>query len=74
MRTSLAENSNITLREWVDFFSVLNNTKKEGNSILKKVDAPSRIVNTLEKEFSKIQQPAIFRRLGKHTQLALHFS
>lgn len=74
MTTSLAENSSSTLREWVDFFSVLNDNKKEGVSILKKADSPLRIMNTLEKEFSKIQQPAIFRRLGKHTQLALHFS
>lgn len=74
MKASLTQNSNTTLRDWANFFSTLNQNNKQGGSILKKSDSPARIVNSLEKEFSKIQQPAIFRRLGKHTQLVIQFS
>jgi hypothetical protein len=63
-----------TLQEWASFLSVLNGNKNTGTPLLKKAKSPERIVMHLEKQFSKVQQQPIFRRLGKHTQLVLHFS
>ncbi len=74
MKASLIQKNNTTLSEWANFFSTLNQNNKNGATVLKKAESPMRIVSSLEKEFSKIQQPAIFRRLGKHTQLVLQFS
>lgn len=63
-----------TLQEWSSFLSVLNGIKKDEGPLLKKSGSAQQIILHLEKQLPKPQQPAIFRRLGKHTQLALHFS
>jgi hypothetical protein len=63
-----------TLQEWASFLTVLNGSKNEANPLLKKSDSAQRIVMHLEKQFSKVEQQPIFRRLGRHTQLVLHFS
>jgi hypothetical protein len=63
-----------TLQEWSSFLSVLNGNRTEQEPLLKKADSARHIVMHLEKQLPKPQAPAIFRRLGKHTQLALHFS
>jgi hypothetical protein len=69
-----ANPSTSTLQEWASFLNVLNGNKNEKGALLKKAESPDRIVMHLEKQFSKIQQEPVFRRLGKHKQLALHFS
>ena len=67
-------NGTSTLQEWANFLSVLNGNKNQGAPLLKKTESAQRIVMHLEKQFSKVEQQPVFRRLGKHTQLVLHFS
>lgn len=74
MKTQVSSASPSTLQEWASFLNVLNNNKGQGEPLLKKAESAHRIVMHLEKQFSKVEQPAIFRRLGKHTQLVLQFS
>ncbi len=75
MKNHLAAGNNTsTLQEWAHFLNVLNNSKNSDAPILKSAESPLRIVMHLEKQFSKIQQEPIFRRLGKHRQLTLNFS
>ncbi len=54
--------------------TVLNEKKYSDKPLLHKAQAPSRIMVDLEKQFSRIERPAIFRRLGKHRQLSLQFA
>lgn len=64
-----------TLQEWASFLSVLNNNKNSEKPFFQQTNSATRIVTHLEKHFSKVQESQpIFRRLGKHTQLVLHFS
>ena len=63
-----------TLQEWASFLTVLNGSKHSASPLLKKAERPDRIVMHLEKQFSHVEQQPIFRRLGRHTQLVLHFS
>jgi hypothetical protein len=72
MNTSAARSS--TLKEWSNFMTVLNEKKYSDKPLLHKAQAPSRIMVDLEKQFSRIERPAIFRRLGKHRQLSLQFA
>lgn len=74
MNNQITSNTSSTLQEWASFLNVLNGNKNENAPLLKKADSAQRIVMHLEKQFPKAEQPAIFRRLGKHTQLALSFS
>ena len=75
MNNQAASGTTPKLQEWADFFSVLNGNKNPGKPLLKEAQSPARIISNLEKELSKMQQqPTIFRRLGRHRQLALHFS
>jgi hypothetical protein len=62
-----------TMQEWSSFLSVLKGTKTQ-EPLLKKNSSAQRIIMHLEKQLPKPAAPAIFRRLGKHTQLTLHFS
>lgn len=63
-----------TLQEWASFLSVLNAAKNTSSPLLKKAESADRMVMHLEKQFSNNPQQAIFRRLGRHTQLVLRFS
>jgi hypothetical protein len=74
MKNQSAVNNPSTLQEWASFFTVLNANKNSDKPLLKKAESPSRLITHLEKEFSKVQQQPIFRRLGKHRQLSLNFS
>jgi|GEM_PF-2195812 len=74
MTTQALTNNTSTLQEWASFFNALNGNKNQDAPLLKKTTSAQRIVMHLEKQLPKAQQPAIFRRLGKHTQLTLHFS
>jgi len=74
MDKQISSGKTSTLQEWASFLRVLNNSKDQETPLLKKADSAQRIVMHLEKQFSKVEEPAIFRRLGKHTQLVLHFS
>jgi hypothetical protein len=74
MATQVSSGNPSTLQEWASFLTVLNGNKEQGSPLLKKSDSAQRMVMHLEKQFSKVEHPAIFRRLGKHTQLVLHFS
>ena len=74
MTTQTLTNNTSTLQEWASFLNVLNGNKNQDAPLLKKTNSPQRIVMHLERQLPKSQQPAIFRRLGKHTQLTLHFS
>ncbi len=48
--------------------------RRPGEPILKRASEPARLLMQLEKEIPTTPAPAIFRRLGKHTQLVLAFS
>jgi len=74
MKSQAASGNPSTLQEWASFLSVLNSNKNQSVPLLKKTDSAQRIVMHLEKQFSKVEQQPIFRRLGRHTQLVLHFS
>ena len=74
MSTQASSANPSTLQEWASFLNVLNGNKNQTSPLLKKADSAQRIVMHLEKQFSKVEQPPIFRRLGRHTQLVLHFS
>lgn len=74
MQTQATAANPSTLQEWASFLTVLNGDKNQTNPLLKKTDSAQRIVMHLEKQFSKVEQQPIFRRLGRHTQLVLHFS
>ncbi|PBQ32052.1 hypothetical protein CNR22_09815 [Sphingobacteriaceae bacterium] len=74
MNSQIASGKTSTLQEWASFLNVLNGSKNNETPLLKNTDSAKRIVMHLEKQFSKVEEPAIFRRLGKHTQLVLHFS
>jgi hypothetical protein len=63
-----------TLQEWASFLNVLNSAKNTSDPLLKKAESADRMVMHLEKQFSNTPQQAIFRRLGRHTQLVLRFS
>lgn len=63
-----------TLQEWSSFLTVLNGTKTLEEPLLKRAISAQRIVMHLERQLPKPQAPTVFRRLGKHTQLVLHFS
>ena len=74
MNSQVTSGKTSTLQEWASFLNVLNSSKDQQTPLLKNTDSAKRIVMHLEKQFSKVEEPAIFRRLGKHTQLVLHFS
>lgn len=74
MNSHVTSGKTSTLQEWASFLNVLNGSKDQQTPLLKNTDSAKRIVMHLEKQFSKVEEPAIFRRLGKHTQLVLHFS
>lgn len=74
MKSNLSSANPSTLQEWAMFLNVLNSKGNSNTPLLRNVESSNRIVVHLEKQFSKIEQPAIFRRLGKHTQLVLNFS
>lgn len=63
-----------TLQEWASFLNVLNGNRNPDSPLLKRASSAERMVMHLEKQFPKAAPPAIFRRLGKHTQLVLQFS
>jgi hypothetical protein len=74
MISPVKSNNPSTLQEWASFLNILNGNKKEDKPLLRKTDSAQRIVMHLEKQLPKTEPPAIFRRLGKHTQMVLHFS
>lgn len=74
MNSQVTSGKTSTLQEWASFLNVLNAPKNQETPLLKNTGSAKRIVMHLEKQFSKVEEPAIFRRLGKHTQLVLHFS
>ena len=74
MKTQLSSGNTSTLQEWADFLSVLNSGKKSASDLLQKSPSPDKLLMHLDKTFSRMPQPQIFRRLGKHTQLVLQFS
>lgn len=74
MNTQSVSSNPSTLQEWASFLNVLNGSKDQHTPLLKKAEGAQRIVMHLEKQFSKVEQQPIFRRLGRHTQLVLHFS
>jgi len=74
MESQVFAKNNSTLQEWSSFLSVLNGTKNLNEPLLKHSGSAQRIIMHLEKQLPKTEAPAIFRRLGKHTQLVLHFS
>jgi hypothetical protein len=69
-----AKSQQSTFQELTNFLSVLNNGNNSGQPLLKNARSVDMLVMHLEKQLPKAPQPAIFRRLGKHRQLALHFS
>ncbi len=74
MKSQVISGNTSTLQEWSNFLSVLNGNKQQSEPLLKKTSSAQRIIMHLEKQLPKTQPPAIFRRLGRHTQLVLHFS
>jgi len=73
MNSQVFSTQSSTLQEWSSFLSVLNGNKSQ-EPLLKKNGSEQRIIMHLEKQLPKTEPPAIFRRLGRHTQLVLHFS
>ena len=63
-----------TFQQWSDFLNVLNGPKQEGQPLLGRSNSLSSIPVTLEKQLPVEQEPVVFRRLGKHTQLILNFA
>jgi len=53
---------------------LLSMARQNRESVLKRSAIPQRLLSQLERELPKSPEPAIFRRLGKHTQLAINFS
>jgi hypothetical protein len=74
MNTSFLNNGQSTYQELSNFLSVLNKKTSAGEPLLKSSASPDRLVMHLEKDLPKAPQPAIFRRLGRHTQLILNFT
>lgn len=75
MKAFLTSENHSTLQEWANFLTVLNTPQYKEKPLLQGANSSARIVSHLEKHFSKNQaSPAVFRRLGKHTQLVLQFS
>jgi hypothetical protein len=74
MKNQVSQANTSTLQEWASFLNILNNSKNNNSSVLTRGESADRIIMHLEKQFSNIQQQPVFRRLGRHTQLALHFS
>jgi hypothetical protein len=74
MKNHVSPSNPSTLQEWANFLNVLNGNKNQGSPLLQKAQSAQRIVMHLEKQFSKVEQQPVFRRLGRHTQLVLHFS
>lgn len=74
MNTYSSSRHSSTFQELANFLTVLNGNKNSKDPLLKKVDSSSRVIISLERQFSKIHQEPVFRRLGKHRQLALNFA
>jgi hypothetical protein len=74
METTQSAKMSSTLQEWTNFLNALNAGKGSSETLFKKAQTHERIVMHLEKQFSHVEEPKIFRRLGKHTQLVLRFS
>ena len=74
MKSHVVSGHPSTLQEWSTFLRVLNGNKQQSEPLLKKASSAERIIMHLEKQLPKAEAPAIFRRLGRHTQLVLHFS
>jgi hypothetical protein len=74
MKNQAVSGSAPKLQEWANFFSLLNGNKDVDKPLLKSAESPARIIMNLEREFSRIHQQPVFRRLGKHKQLSLNFS
>ena len=53
---------------------LLSMARQNRESKLKRASVPQRLLSQLEHELPKAPEPQIFRRLGKHTQLAFNFS
>jgi len=62
------------IRQLRDFLTVLSSTKTVGEPLLKRAFAPHSLMRHLEQELPVEAPPVIFRRLGRHTQLCIHFS
>lgn len=72
---NIAMNNQVTgYRELSQFLQVLGAKKQGSEPLLKRASRPDLLVQHLEKELPVTPAPVIFRRLGKHTQLCLHFS
>lgn len=74
MSTLSLSNRQSTFQELANFLTVLNGNKNSKESLLKRADSSSRVILSLERQFSKTHQEPVFRRLGKHRQLALNFA
>lgn len=64
----------IHFKQLTELLNSAANSRSLNQPILKRADVPSRLLSELEKELPKTPAPIIFRRLGKHTQLAISFS
>jgi len=63
-----------TFQELANFLTELNGKKNNDQPLLRKGASAQLLAMHLEKMLPKTPQPIIFRRLGKHRQLALNFS
>jgi hypothetical protein len=74
MNPVISTNHPSTLQEWASFLNLLNGKTSPGAPLLKSSGASAeRLVMHLEKQVPSPEPPAIFRRLGRHTQLVLQF-
>ena len=69
-----AKSQTSTFQELTNFFSILKSVHSQEQPFLRNAQSADALVMHLEKQLPKMPPPIIFRRLGKHRQLALHFS
>jgi hypothetical protein len=64
----------VHFRQLNELLSTAHSRKTGGEPILKRSSQPGRLLTQLEKELPVVPAPAVFRRLGRHTQLVLALS